>query len=157
MSRGCMVKRRAEDTSSGAAVAHAGGNGRAADTGLTACRSCRSFLVHCGTRLARLRRNCHSTVAADRSSRPGRRTRVPEVPMPDMKLLARAMTDVVPAIVEQLLAAKSPRVHREAMSLLERPLLVHALAMTGGNSCGPRACWESTGTPCASDVATCAC
>jgi DNA-binding protein Fis len=53
--------------------------------------------------------------------------------MTDLKLLARALTDVVPAIVDQLLASNSFRLHREAMSLLERPLLVHALAMTGGN------------------------
>jgi DNA-binding protein Fis len=53
--------------------------------------------------------------------------------MSEIKLLSRAMTDVVPAIVDQLLASNSPRLHREAMSLLERPLLVHALAMTGGN------------------------
>jgi two-component system, NtrC family, nitrogen regulation response regulator GlnG len=53
--------------------------------------------------------------------------------MSEIKLLSRAMTDVVPAIVDQLLASNSPRLHREAMSLLEKPLLVHALAMTGGN------------------------
>ena len=53
--------------------------------------------------------------------------------MSEMKLLSRAMTDVVPAIVDQLLASNSPHLHREAMSLLEKPLLVHALAMTGGN------------------------
>ena len=53
--------------------------------------------------------------------------------MSEMKLLSRAMTDVVPAIVDQLLASNSPRLHREAMSLLERPLIVHALAMAGGN------------------------
>lgn len=53
--------------------------------------------------------------------------------MSEIKLLSRAMTDVVPAIVDQLLASNSRRLHREAMSLLERPLLVHALAMTGGN------------------------
>jgi two-component system nitrogen regulation response regulator GlnG len=50
-----------------------------------------------------------------------------------MKLLARAVTDVVPAIVDQLLAANSARLHRDAMNMLERPLLVHALALTGGN------------------------
>jgi DNA-binding protein Fis len=50
-----------------------------------------------------------------------------------LKLLSRAVADVVPAIVDQLLASSSPRLHRQAMSLLERPLLVHALAMTGGN------------------------
>jgi two-component system, NtrC family, nitrogen regulation response regulator GlnG len=53
--------------------------------------------------------------------------------MSEITLLSRAMTDVVPAIVDQLLASNSPRLHREAMSLLEKPLLVHALAMTGGN------------------------
>jgi DNA-binding protein Fis len=53
--------------------------------------------------------------------------------MTDMKLLSRAMTDVVPDLVDQLVAANSSRLHREAMSLLERPLIVHALAMTGGN------------------------
>lgn len=53
--------------------------------------------------------------------------------MTDIKLLSRAMTDVVPALVDQLVASNSPRLHREAMSLLERPLIVHALAMTGGN------------------------
>jgi two-component system, NtrC family, nitrogen regulation response regulator GlnG len=53
--------------------------------------------------------------------------------MSEMKLLSRAMTDVVPAIVDQLLASNSPHLHREAMTLLEKPLLVHALAMTGGN------------------------
>ena len=53
--------------------------------------------------------------------------------MTDMKLLSRAMTDVVPALVDQLVASNSPRLHREALSLLERPLIVHALAMTGGN------------------------
>jgi two-component system nitrogen regulation response regulator GlnG len=53
--------------------------------------------------------------------------------MTDMKLLSRAMTDVVPAIVDQLVASNSAHLHREAMNMLERPLLVHALAMTGGN------------------------
>jgi two-component system nitrogen regulation response regulator GlnG len=53
--------------------------------------------------------------------------------MTDMKLLSRPMTDMVPAIVDQLVASNSPRLHREVMSLLERPLIVHALAMTGGN------------------------
>jgi DNA-binding protein Fis len=53
--------------------------------------------------------------------------------MTDLKLLSRTVTDVVPGIVEQLLATNTPRLHREAMSLLERPLLVHALGMTGGN------------------------
>ena len=48
-------------------------------------------------------------------------------------VLARAVADAVPGIVEQLCAADTPRVHRQAMALLERPLLAHVLALTGGN------------------------
>jgi DNA-binding protein Fis len=48
-------------------------------------------------------------------------------------LLARAVADAVPGIVEQLVAGGNARVHREALALLERPLLAHALALTGGN------------------------
>ena len=48
-------------------------------------------------------------------------------------MLARAVADAVPGIVEHLCADKSPRVHREALALFERPLLAHALALTGGN------------------------
>jgi DNA-binding protein Fis len=48
-------------------------------------------------------------------------------------MLARAVADAVPGIVEELRAANNPRVHREALALLERPLLAHALALTGGN------------------------
>lgn len=50
-----------------------------------------------------------------------------------LEVLGRAVADAVPAIVDSLVASSTPRLHREAMSLLERPLLVHALAMTGGN------------------------
>ena len=48
-------------------------------------------------------------------------------------VLARAVADAVPGIVEHLCAANNPRVHREALALLERPLLAHVLALTGGN------------------------
>ena len=48
-------------------------------------------------------------------------------------MLARTVADAVPGIVEQLCAANNPRVHREALALLERPLLAHVLALTGGN------------------------
>ena len=48
-------------------------------------------------------------------------------------VLARVVAAAVPSIVEHLLAARSGRVHREAMVLLERPLLAHVLALTGGN------------------------
>jgi len=50
-----------------------------------------------------------------------------------LAMLARAVADAVPGIVEHLCADKSPRVHREALALFERPLLAHALALTGGN------------------------
>jgi two-component system, NtrC family, nitrogen regulation response regulator GlnG len=50
-----------------------------------------------------------------------------------MGMLARTVADAVPGIVEQLRAANNPRVHREALALLERPLLAHVLALTGGN------------------------
>ena len=50
-----------------------------------------------------------------------------------LALVARAVADAVPGIVEQLCAANNPRVHREALALLERPLLAHVLALTGGN------------------------
>jgi DNA-binding protein Fis len=48
-------------------------------------------------------------------------------------MLARAVADAVPGIVEQLTAANRPHLHREALALLERPLLAHVLALTGGN------------------------
>ena len=50
-----------------------------------------------------------------------------------LAMLARTVADAVPGIVEQLCAANNPRVHREALALLERPLLAHVLALTGGN------------------------
>lgn len=47
--------------------------------------------------------------------------------------LARAVTDAIPGIVAELRATNHPRVHREALAMLERPLLTHVLALTGGN------------------------
>ena len=46
---------------------------------------------------------------------------------------AQAVTDLVPAIVGALLAGGSRRIYRETMSVMERPLLAHVLALTGGN------------------------
>ena len=46
---------------------------------------------------------------------------------------AERIANVVPALVEELLASKPGKVHRHAVSLLERPLLAHVLAATGGN------------------------
>jgi two-component system nitrogen regulation response regulator GlnG len=53
--------------------------------------------------------------------------------MTNITILSRTVADLVPAMVEQLVAGRSPRLHRDAMSMLERPLLAHVLAMTGGN------------------------
>lgn len=50
-----------------------------------------------------------------------------------MRVLSRAVADAVPPIVQQLMTTGSRRVHRDTMTLLERPLIVHVLAMTGGN------------------------
>jgi two-component system nitrogen regulation response regulator GlnG len=54
-------------------------------------------------------------------------------PSSEIALLARAVAEAVPGIVDRLVADGAPRVHREAMALLERPLLAHVLALMGGN------------------------
>ena len=46
---------------------------------------------------------------------------------------ARSLAETVPAVVDALLAGRSPRLHREVLMLLERPLIAHVLARTGGN------------------------
>jgi two-component system nitrogen regulation response regulator GlnG len=51
----------------------------------------------------------------------------------ELRAVARIMTEAVPALVKQLSTLKPGHVHREALVLLERPLLLHALALTGGN------------------------
>jgi DNA-binding protein Fis len=47
--------------------------------------------------------------------------------------LARVVAGAVPALVDQLAGVHPRRVYREAMGLMERPLLLHALSLTGGN------------------------
>ena len=47
--------------------------------------------------------------------------------------LARVVAGVVPSLIECLRSAQSRRVYRAAMAVMERPLLYHALALTGGN------------------------
>ena len=47
--------------------------------------------------------------------------------------VSRLIADAIPRLVDQLAAAQPGRVHREAIELLERPLLAHVLALTGGN------------------------
>ena len=46
---------------------------------------------------------------------------------------ARLIAAAVPALVARLLVSRPDRVHREALALLERPLLAHALSLTRGN------------------------
>jgi len=43
------------------------------------------------------------------------------------------IAEAIPALAEHLLAARPERVYREAVAVIERPLLAHALAITGGN------------------------
>jgi DNA-binding protein Fis len=47
--------------------------------------------------------------------------------------IARELADIVPQLVDRLSRAKPGRIYRQALELLERPLLCHVLAMTGGN------------------------
>src|SRR5438445_417767 len=51
----------------------------------------------------------------------------------ELQAVARALADTVPLLVERLSRARPGRIYREALELLERPLLGHVLAMTGGN------------------------
>ena len=41
--------------------------------------------------------------------------------------------DTVPALAEELLGSRPGDVYRAAVAILERPLLAHVLASTGGN------------------------
>ena len=47
--------------------------------------------------------------------------------------LARVVAGAVPTLFDQLAGVHPQRVYREAMALMERPLLLHALSLTGGN------------------------
>ena len=47
--------------------------------------------------------------------------------------LTGVVDGLVPGLVEQLIAAHPGRVYREALAILEKPLLVHALRLTGGS------------------------
>jgi DNA-binding NtrC family response regulator len=39
----------------------------------------------------------------------------------------------MPPLVEQLMSTRPGRVYQDVLAMLERPLLVHVLALTGGN------------------------
>lgn len=47
--------------------------------------------------------------------------------------LRRLVTNAIPPLIAQLATSSPGRVYRDALELLERPLLVHALELTGGN------------------------
>ncbi len=47
--------------------------------------------------------------------------------------VASALAETVPVLVERLSAVRPARLYRDALELLERPLLGHVLSMTGGN------------------------
>jgi len=47
--------------------------------------------------------------------------------------LVRTLAETVPVLVERLSAVRPARLYRDALELLERPLLGHVLSMTGGN------------------------
>src|SRR5437899_13111605 len=51
----------------------------------------------------------------------------------ELRVVARLIADTIPRLVDHLIAVRPGGLHREALELLERPLLAHALALTGGN------------------------
>jgi DNA-binding protein Fis len=51
----------------------------------------------------------------------------------ELQTAARALADAVPMLVERLSRVRPGNIYRHALEVLERPLLVHVLAMTGGN------------------------
>jgi len=59
--------------------------------------------------------------------------RFPEPEPPRLDMIATAIAETAPALVNELLVAAPGRVYRDALTLMERPVLVHVLATTGGN------------------------
>ena len=51
----------------------------------------------------------------------------------ELQAAARALADAVPQLVERLSRVRPGKIYRQALEVMERPLLVHVLAMTGGN------------------------
>lgn len=51
----------------------------------------------------------------------------------ELQDVARSLAEAVPLLVERLSKARPGHLYRAAVELLERPLLSHVLAMTGGN------------------------
>jgi two-component system, NtrC family, nitrogen regulation response regulator GlnG len=46
---------------------------------------------------------------------------------------ARVITSTIPALADELLGSRPGAVYRAAVAIVERPLLAHVLAATGGN------------------------
>jgi two-component system nitrogen regulation response regulator GlnG len=46
---------------------------------------------------------------------------------------ARVITNTIPALADELLGSRPGGVYRAAVAIVERPLLAHVLASTGGN------------------------
>ena len=51
----------------------------------------------------------------------------------ELAALTSALSDLVPDLADQLLVVQPGRVYREALAMLEKPLLIHALRLTGGS------------------------
>jgi DNA-binding protein Fis len=51
----------------------------------------------------------------------------------ELSEVSRVIAATIPRLVDQLTGARSARLYRHALQLLERPLLAHVLALTGGN------------------------
>jgi DNA-binding protein Fis len=47
--------------------------------------------------------------------------------------LAGVVAGAVPMMVDQLASTSPRRIYRDAMAMMERPLLLYALSLTGGN------------------------
>ena len=47
--------------------------------------------------------------------------------------LTRLITNAIPPLIDHLVRSRPGRVYRDALAALERPLLAHTLAVTGGN------------------------
>jgi two-component system nitrogen regulation response regulator GlnG len=54
-------------------------------------------------------------------------------PTIDSTEMGRAIAEAIPALVDQLLAARPGRVRRDILSLVERAVFARVLAVTGGN------------------------
>jgi DNA-binding protein Fis len=47
--------------------------------------------------------------------------------------LALVIAEAVPGLVDRLAVERPGRIYREALAMVERPLLLHALRLTGGS------------------------